>query len=260
MSLMDDINTIDKYITNNLKDVLPEEELLAFLNNGSKRIRSKLAALFVSAYNKPFTPDIYKVMAACELIHNASLLHDDVIDNSDLRRGLTTIGKKFSYNISILCGDYLVSKAIELLLETNNREIFEIFNKCVQNMSLAEIKQYFLRSQKASIDDYLEICKGKTAGLFTAALQSCFILSNIDTEIAIKFGNLFGIYYQIKNDTEKYSASIDKKNKIFTLADIAGIENTQILLDNYKRELKSVLEKIPQNKYTFEIEDIIDNL
>ncbi len=261
MALMTEFeNIVDKYITDNLKDILPDGELVSFLCNGSKRIRSKLAVLFVYAHGKALSEEIGKVIAACELIHNASLLHDDVIDNAELRRGVTTIGRKFSYDISILSGDYLVSKAIELLLEINNSQISYIFNKCVQNMSFAEIRQYFLRDKKLSVDDYIEICKGKTAGLFAAVLESCCILSDIESSVAERFGNLFGVYYQIKNDMESYSESIDKKNKILTLKNIAGIENTQILLDNYRRELNAILAEIPQNRYSLEIEDIINNL
>ena len=78
--------------------------------------------------------------------------------------------------------------------------------------------------------------------------------------MALKFGTLFGIYYQLKNDMESYSLSIDQKNGIYTLVDIEGIENTQILLDNYKRELKGLLAKIPQNQYSLELEGIIYNL
>ena len=255
-----EIFAVNENILKCIEEILPKKELSEFLRNGSKRIRSKIAILFLRAFDKALTEDICNIITACELIHNASLLHDDVIDNSELRRGVTTIGQKFSSNVSILSGDYLVSKSIELLLKVNNMKIFNIFNKCVQNMSVAEIKQYFLRDKNLSKEDYIEICKGKTAGLFSAVLESCFIISGLDTEVALKFGTLFGIYYQLKNDMESYSLSIDQKNGIYTLVDIEGIENTQILLDNYKRELKGLLAKIPQNQYSLELEGIIYNL
>ena len=115
--MLENINLI---IESSLTDLLPENELKKFVLNGSKRIRSKLALLYIMSNCCIPNDNIYNLLAACELIHNASLLHDDVIDNSDVRREHITIGKKYSQNISILCGDYLVSIAVELLSKINN--------------------------------------------------------------------------------------------------------------------------------------------
>ena len=258
--ISDELNKIDLYVNKTIKSLLPEDELISFLNGGSKRIRSKVAILYIKACDKNCDETIRNIILAGELIHNASLLHDDVIDDSKLRRGVTTIGEKYSQNISILCGDYLITEAVKLIMSVNNKQISNIFNKTVQNMAIAEIKQYFMREQKISIEDYIEICKGKTAGLFSAILESCAILLGIDISNSIQFGEIYGICYQIKNDLEEYSALQDKKNKICTVIDIMGIENTRVLLDNYKRELGNLLKAIPNNGFKLELEDIINKL
>lgn len=255
-----DLDVINKNIRERARELLPDSELLSFLSDGSKKIRSRLALSYIKALNKEPDDIVYNILTAGELLHNASLLHDDVIDDSELRRGVTTIGKKYSPNISILCGDYVVTNAIELLLKLNNQVIFEKFNTCVKNMAVSEIRQYFMRNGSPSLEEYIEICKGKTAGLFMTILYCCALHLNIDTEQASKFGELFGIYFQIKNDLDMHSALEDKKNKIHTAADILGIENTAVLLDNYRKDLIMLLSLIPENNYKSDLEGIISGL
>lgn len=257
---MVEFEIINNNILEKIKEILPDGELISFLNGNSKRIRSKLAILFIKSHGKNIDSNLYDILTACELIHNASLLHDDVIDDSELRRGITTIGKKYSSNISILCGDYVVSDAINLLLKLGNDKISDIFNKCVKNMAVAEVKQYFLRGKTPSVNEYIEICRGKTAGLFSAVLEGCAIYHNLDINLASKFGELFGICFQIKNDLEAYSSKQDIKNNLHTVLDILGIENTTLLSDNYKQQLRALLEKFPDNNYTSELKDIVQNL
>ena len=129
-----------------------------------------------------------------------------------------------------------------------------------KNMALSEIKQYFMRNTTPSLDEYIEICHGKTAGLFKTVLYSCAKFIESDTEAAEKFGELFGIAFQIKNDFEDYSSNEDKKNNIHNSVDILGIEKAHALLDNYKRELTELLQKLPDNIYRKNLEDIVGKL
>ena len=255
-----ELNIITQNIEHTVEELFTDNDLIKFLTAGSKKIRSKLAVLYVKVHGKAFNKDIYDIITAGELIHNASLLHDDVIDDTDKRRNITTLGKKYSPNASILAGDYVVSEAIKLLLGVNNSKISNIFNNCVRSMAKAEVKQYFIRGKKPSIETYTDICKGKTAGLFSAILSSCAICLKFDEKLSYKFGELFGIAFQLKNDLEENSAKEDKKNHIYTAVDILGIENALILSDNYKRELRELLLKLPDNKYRTEIEELINGL
>ena len=174
-----ELNEVTKRITAGFVNPFQTDELINFLSNGSKRIRSSLAILYLKALNCETDDKIYNLLAAGELIHNASLLHDDVLDDADTRRGEITISKKFSPKLSILAGDYLLISAMEKLSELEPK-IIEIFKNCAKKMTEAEIIQYNYRGRKPDIDEYLNICRGKTASLFSAILESCAIISNLN--------------------------------------------------------------------------------
>lgn len=255
-----ELQTVKKLILENLDDPISDKSLYNFISSGSKYIRSTIAILYLKSQNINLSNDIYNILAAGEIIHNASLLHDDVIDNAKERRGTTTISNKFSDKISILAGDYLLSLAIEILLRLNNSETLNIFKDCTKFMSKAEIEQYFLRGTIPTAEKYLEICQNKTAKLFSAILESSAILTGISKQKAYEFGNIYGICFQIKNDLEDFSAQNDKQNKIYTAKDIFGIEKTKSLLDNYKKDLLILISEIPHNEYKKSLEDIINSL
>lgn len=235
-------------------------ELNKFLNSPQKRIRSLFTLLYLKANNKNVTEDIKKILIAGELIHNASLLHDDVLDDAELRRGNITIGKKFSSKISILAGDYLISYAIEKLLNLDNMEIIKIFQECTKNMSEAEIQQYSLRGIKPDFSDYINICRGKTASLFEAMLCSSVLISKGNIDKAGQFAQKFGILFQIKNDMEENSAKADLKNEIFTIKDIIPIEKTNRFIDNYKEEIRDEIRSLPDNIYRIGLEGLLNLL
>ena len=233
------------------------EEINAFLKSPSKRIRSILTLLYFMAQGALPSRDFYMVLASGELFHNASLLHDDVIDDAKIRRNSTTISEKFSSKISILAGDLLISRAIKLLSELNNTEIIRLFLKCAEDMSNAEIQQFLSRGKNVDFDLYKNICKGKTGALFGTILESAAIVSGIDCTNAREFGEKFGIIFQIKNDIQTESRTNDVKNGIRTAEDIIGIEKTCSLIDNYKEEIRSKISDFPNNKYKKGLEDLI---
>lgn len=258
--IKDELETIRIEIADSFIDPIPAGAILDFVSNGSKFIRSTLTILYLKSQNIEISQNIINVLVAGEIIHNASLLHDDVLDDADTRRGKTVIAKEFSPKISILAGDFLISNAIEKLLEINSFEILKIFKDCTKIMAEAEIKQYFLRGIIPSQDDYIKICLGKTAKLFSAILESCANLINISQEQARNFGQYFGLCFQIKNDLSESSISADKKNGISTAKDILGIEKTKILLDNYKEEMRKLIKNFPDNVYKNRLEDLINSL
>lgn len=235
-------------------------DLNNFLKSPRKRIRSLVAILYLKAFSQNIDEQIINILTAGELIHNASILHDDVIDDAETRRGNITIGKKFAPEISILTGDFLLSIAIEKIMALKNWDIVEIFQKCTKKMSEAEIKQYFLRGKLPQIDEYIEIAEGKTANLFEAIFTSCAILTQIPQAKSISFAKNFGILFQLKNDLDSASAEADKKNKVFTPKDIFGVEKTIILIDNYKKEIRRELAELPDNIYKKGLEDLLNEL
>lgn len=251
---------IKREIQTGLIDPIPNNSLINFISSGSKLIRSTIAILYLKSQNIEISKNIIKILASGEIIHNASLLHDDVLDGADIRRGKSTIAKEFTPKVSILAGDFLLSNAIEKLLELDNSIILEVFQKCTKKMTEAEIRQYFLRGKIPNKQDYIEICEGKTASLFSAIFESCAMISHLSQKHAKTFANIYGICFQIKNDLDETSANTDKRNGILTAKDILGIEKTTILLDNYKEEMRKLIKDFPENVYKNGLEDLINSL
>ena len=241
------------------EEPLIDNELQEFLTGPSKYIRSVLTLLYIKSLGCETNPNIIKILSAGEIIHNASLLHDDVIDDAQTRRGKSTNGNNYSSNMSILSGDYLLLFGINKLLEIGNIDIIENFRNCAEQMTRAEFQQFFSRNKKVTEEDYLKICEDKTGLLFSTILKSCATILGLNIESASNFGKIFGIIFQINNDLDDNSAMQDKANGIYTAKDILGIENTRILLDNYLGEIDLLLDSIPNNIYKKRLEDLIKN-
>ncbi len=260
-----DTNSDIKKVENELFDLFESdsevtESLKSFLKAPSKRIRSIFAILYLKSNNCEITDDVISLLTAGEIIHNASLLHDDVIDEAETRRGETAISKKFDSKISILSGDYLLSVAVKILLKLNNDEILNTFLNCTEKMCKAEIKQYLLRGKIPAESEYIEICEGKTSSLFGAILKSAAIIKNLDKNRAERFGTLLGTLFQINNDSSEESIKSDKKNGIHTSLEVLGIEKTNALKDNYKEEMRAITGVFPNKTYSSRLIDLAVNL
>lgn len=256
-----ELDAVNKQLSNiSLKQENVNLVINEFLCGGSKRIRTILSSLYFKALGCKISENSIKIMTAGEIIHNASLLHDDVIDNAKIRRGKTTISEKFSPYISILTGDSLLAVATEILLDVNNNEILKIFLECTKEMCNAEIHQFFLRGKKPNIDDYINICEGKTAKLFEAIMQSCALVEGIHRHGALKFAQDFGILFQLKNDLETNSAQLDSSNNIYTPKDFLGVEKTLILIDNYQQRVMASIRSLPDNEYKKGLENLLSEL
>ena len=236
------------------------DELNSFLTSSSKLIRTKLALLYLKSNNINITENIIKLLTAGELIHNASLLHDDIIDSCDKRREKDTIGKLFSPKVSIICGDLLVTKGVKILQSIGNDVVLNIFANCIDKMCNAEIKQYLMRGLVPSEAEYIDVCEGKTAELFKSILKSVCILAKVDSNDAVELGINFGIFFQLKNDINPVSAENDAKNGIKTLVDICGIEKTMYLIDNYKKRIEYLIMAYPNKVYSRGISDLLEKI
>lgn len=237
-----------------------KKNLQELLQSGSKRIRSIVSAIYLKANNKKVSENSIHILTAGEIIHNASLLHDDVLDDASARRGKPSFNTVFSPNLSILTGDYLLSAATQKLLNIDNKEILQIFLKCTKEMCEAEINQFFMRGSVPAIEDYIKICEGKTASLFEAILESCAVIESLDREKAVRFAKNFGIFFQLKNDLTGQSIESDKKNKIFTPKDILGVEKTMDLIDNYQERIRRDIGLLPDNIYKEGLGELLKSL
>ena len=255
-----DLDRVKTCLKANFVEPFTNNELTKFLIGESKFIRSKLAILYFKAQNLDFDAQIYNILAVGEIIHNSSLLHDDVLDNADSRRGNPTLSKLFGNKISILAGDYLLVYAIEKLLSLQNSNIIEVFKNCTKKMCESEIQQFLKRGIVPSEDEYLQFCSGKTAELYSAIFESIALVSKLDVVKAREFGKIFGLCFQIKNDLEINSSIQDKKNNVYTAINVLGIEKTAYLLDNYKEKMREMLAEFSDNIYKKGLEVLINDL
>jgi octaprenyl-diphosphate synthase len=153
-------------------------------------------------------------LAACvELIHGATLLHDDVIDNCDVRRGKKTTNVIWGNQSSILAGDYLLSRCFEMMVEDGNLEILKLLSSTSAKIAQGEILQLQHKGEVDMLEEtYLNIISSKTAVLFSAATKVGAILAernNKEKEALEFYGKNLGLTFQIADDTLDYNSEIN---------------------------------------------------
>ena len=178
------------------------------LSSGGKRLRAllTLASSRISVYELG-NRDIN--LAACvELIHSATLLHDDVIDKSDLRRGVKTTNHIWGNHSSVLVGDYLLSRCFELMVEDGDLEVLKLLSSTATKIAQGEVLQLqYMREADLNEEIYLKIINMKTASLFSAATKVGSIICNNnekEKEALKSYGKNLGIAFQIADDTLDY--------------------------------------------------------
>lgn len=180
------------------------------------------------------------IASATELIHNATLIHDDIIDDSDLRRSEITVNYQFDNSLAVVAGDFLLSLALEELLSTGSKEVISVFTNALTQVCQGEINQYFDKNKLSSIEVYLKKSKQKTAMLFEAALSSISALNdNRYKEKIENFASNFGIAFQIRDDLINVVQTDDSKpllndikNGVYTAPIIYLLEEKPELLNS----------------------------
>ena len=182
------------------------------LNTGGRRLRAllTLGSSKLCGYTKG-TRDIN--LAACvELIHAATLMHDDVIDNGSIRRGKKTPNKIWGNHSSVLAGDYLLSRCFEMMVEDGNIEVLKLLSSTSSIIAQGEILQLQHKGEVDMLEEtYLKIISSKTAELFAAATKVGAILSEMKTKEkeALEFyGRNLGLTFQIADDTLDYNSEL----------------------------------------------------
>ena len=182
------------------------------LETGGKRLRAllTLGSAKICGYSKG-TRDIN--LAACvELIHAATLMHDDVIDNGSIRRGKKTLNKIWDNHSSVLVGDYLLSRCFEMMVEDENIEVLKLLSSTSSKIAQGEILQLQHQGEVDMLEEtYLKIISAKTAELFAAATKVGAILSNVkskEKEALEFYGKNLGLTFQIADDTLDYNSEL----------------------------------------------------
>lgn len=198
-----------------------QKELSDFVFSPSKRLRPKLVEAILISLNKNLEPTHYDLMIALELLHSATLIHDDIIDEDILRRGNKTLNAQFGNKISVLVGDFLLSLTLKKLSEINSNTILNLFTSSISNIICGELEQLKDLGEIKDEDSYIKKCRQKTAELFVLSAKTALEFVNYPKNIKENIENFalnFGIAYQIKNDLSDYLENRqDEKNKNYTL-------------------------------------------
>lgn len=173
---------------------------------GGKRLRPTLLLMAAEAFGK--CPEkALDAAAAIEMFHNFTLLHDDVMDNSDVRRGRPTVHAKWDANTAILSGDTMLTLATELMMKVDDsilREVLDTFNELALRVYEGQrIDMDFETMENVSIDQYIEMIKGKTGALLGGAAKIGALIggaSKEDADRMYEFGMMLGIAFQIEDD------------------------------------------------------------
>ena len=252
-------------LEDNLRNKLPTKssllkEVVSYIfNAGGKRLRP--AICFLTAKGTGRITDKHIILSELtELIHTASLIHDDIIDSAKLRRGRETINNLWNDKISVITGDFLFAQASIRLGKLENTEIVKIYAKVLSDLCDGEIEQYsLLFNTNISWEDYINKSTTKTASLFAACCKSAAILNEMDTasiKMAHEYGNFLGIAFQLVDDILDFTGSSaelgkeagsDLKHGIITAPALFALKSN----DNRARQLKTIIE----NKFDESTED-----
>jgi octaprenyl-diphosphate synthase len=179
------------------------------LRSGGKRLRAllTLGSAKLAGYDQKGTRDI-NLSACVELIHSATLLHDDVIDESDLRRGIKTSNALWGNQSSILVGDYLLSRCFEIMVDDGDLEILKLLSSTSSKIAQGEVKQLEHKGEADLLEEtYIDIINLKTAALFSAATKTgaCLANGNEKEKSALEsYGKNIGLAFQIADDALDY--------------------------------------------------------
>ena len=182
------------------------------IDTGGKRLRALLTLGSAKLCNYSMGTRDINLAACVELIHSATLMHDDVIDNGIIRRGKKTLNKVWDNHSSVLVGDYLLSRCFEMMVEDGNLEVLKLLSSTSSKIAQGEVLQLQHQGEVDMLEEtYLKIISAKTAELFAASTKVGAILSdrnNKEKEALEFYGRNLGLTFQIADDTLDYNSEL----------------------------------------------------
>ncbi len=180
------------------------------LKSTGKQVRPMLVLLSARMAGE-VNPKVISVALAIELLHTASLLHDDVVDESDRRRGMPSVNALFSNQVAVLSGDYILSKALECTAQTKDLRVLHHISKLGQTLSEGELRQLDSKeSDTLSEGAYFDVISRKTASLFSTCARLGALAAGgteADAERMAQYGKLIGICFQLRDDLFDYGTA-----------------------------------------------------
>lgn len=255
----------ESYFSRTMKSEIPLLKIILnyILRRKGKQMRPLLVFL-TAGLNGKISEATFIAATLIELLHTASLVHDDVVDDAHERRGSLSINALWNSKIAVLVGDYMLSRGLEISLEKSRYDMLEIVSEAVKSMSEGELLQ-LQKARKMNIreEDYYKIIKSKTAALI-AACTACGAKSVTDDTDTIQlmkdFGENIGVAFQIKDDLLDYVSNgltgkitgNDIKEKKVTLPLIYALENASFTT---KRNILAIVKS--KKKSRSEIDEVI---
>lgn len=216
--ISDDMKAVDAVIRARLNSdvVLIRTVGDYIIGAGGKRMRPALLLMIANALG--YQGERHHLLAAVvEFIHTSTLLHDDVVDESDLRRGRSTANAVFGNAASVLVGDYLYSRAFEMMVEADSMRIMQVLSQATTIIAEGEVLQLLnVHDPAVSIERYMQVVRYKTAKLFEAACQVGAIIAGADSaqeEAAAAYGRHIGTAFQLVDDVLDYSGDAGNLGK-----------------------------------------------
>lgn len=214
----DDMSSVNALILKKLySEVVLVNQLGHYIvSSGGKRLRPALVILSAGACD--YRGDQQHLVAAIiEFIHTATLLHDDVVDSSELRRGKETANALFGNEASVLVGDFLYSRAFQMMVEVGQMKVMEILSEATNIIAEGEVLQLLnCHDPDTTEERYMEVIHSKTAKLFEAASQLGAVLADLPEEVErsmAAYGMHLGTAFQLIDDVLDYSASSEEMGK-----------------------------------------------
>lgn len=214
-----DINAVNQLIYRELSSdvALINQVAVYIVNSGGKRMRPLLAVLASRALGYDHGDDHIKMAAIIEFIHTSTLLHDDVVDESEQRRGQDTANERFGNAPSVLVGDFLYTRAFQLMTQLNDLKIMGILAEATNIIAEGEVQQLMnCNNPDISEADYFKVIYCKTAKLFEAATRLAAVLAKQNEKIEqalANYGKYLGTAFQIMDDILDYDADTSKTGK-----------------------------------------------
>lgn len=266
------LSKIDEYLAREL-DLYSWSEFytpLRYASDGGKRIRPLILVLSAETIlankhsNTDITEDMFLASCAIELLHTESVIHDDIIDNEDYRRGKPSFHIKYGYNSSILTADFVLGIILRICTKLNNAKVSAELSTAATKMSEGEMMEIKLtKDPYLKDDDYIKVVEHKTASLFEAASKIGSLLGGgTDEEICAmgNFGHLIGIAYQIHDDIMDWN----NEDRLFNILvrnnkqSAEFIDRMEQLYISYSSKAKNELRKINDSVSKKHLEHLTD--
>lgn len=216
--IADDMHEVDKVIAVRLQSSvsLIGEIARYIISAGGKRLRPALLLLMSGALGYRGTQR-FNLAAVVEFIHTATLLHDDVVDESTLRRGRPTANENFGNPASVLVGDFLHSRAFQMMVDADDMRVMQILSEATNIIAEGEVQQ-LMNTHDATLDEqgYLEVIRSKTAKLFEASARLAAVLADAPAEVeaaCAEYGNRLGTAFQVIDDVLDYDGDSAEMGK-----------------------------------------------